>query len=216
MIGHEQERSEFVRDLKARGISDERVLEAFARVPREEFVTITDMPLAFADRALPIACGQTISQPYMVAVMTEALELSPEHKVLEIGTGSGYQAAILAALVREVVTVERYRELADSARAKLQRLGFGNVTVIHADGMTGAAAHAPFDRIIVTAAAERDIPAALTEQLAPGGVLVAPIGAVGGAQRLLRLRKKASGETKIEDLMAVRFVPLLPGLGGGA
>jgi len=216
MNEREQERSEFVRDLQRRGIHDEGVIEAFARVPREEFVTIADMPLAFADRALPIACGQTISQPYMVAVMTEALELSLEHKVLEIGTGSGYQAAILAALVHEVVTVERYHELADTARAKLQRLGFNNVTVIHADGMTGAAAYAPFDRIVVTAAAERDIPAALTEQLVPGGVLVAPVGAVGEAQKLLRIRKSASGELKTEDLMAVRFVPLLPGLGGGA
>jgi protein-L-isoaspartate(D-aspartate) O-methyltransferase len=216
MSGRGQERSEFVRDLQQRGIKDERVLEALARVPREEFVAVTDMPLAFADRALPIACGQTISQPYMVAVMTEALELAPEHKVLEIGTGSGYQAAILAALVREVVTVERHRGLADSARAKLRRLGFNNVTVIHADGMAGAAGFAPFDRIIVTAAAERDIPAALTEQLKPGGVLVAPIGVVGEAQKLLRIRKKASGDLKSEDLMAVRFVPLLPGVGGGA
>jgi protein-L-isoaspartate(D-aspartate) O-methyltransferase len=211
-----QERSAFIRDLEARGFRDEKVLEALARVPREEFVTIADMPLAFADRALPIACGQTISQPYMVAVMTEALELAPGHKVLEIGTGSGYQAAILAALVREVVTIERHRELADSARAKLQRLGFGNVTVIHADGMAGASAFAPFDRIIVTAAAASGIPAALTGQLAPGGVLVAPIGAVGEAQKLLRIRKDASGDLKSEDLMAVRFVPLLPGLGGGA
>lgn len=216
MSGREQERAEFVRDLRQRGIRDERVLDALARVPREEFVTIPDMPLAFADRALPIACGQTISQPYMVAVMTETLELAPEHKVLEIGTGSGYQAAILAALVREVVTVERHRELADAARAKLRRLGFSNVTVIHADGMEGAAAFAPFDRVVVTAAATSDIPAALTGQLKPGGVLVAPIGPVGDAQKLVRVRKGSGGDLKTEDLMAVRFVPLLPGLGGGA
>ncbi len=216
MSDREHERLEFVRDLKQRGINDEKVLETLARVPREEFVTITDMPLAFSDQALPIACGQTISQPYMVAVMTEALELSPEHKVLEIGTGSGYQAAILAALVRDVVTVERHRELADTARAKLQRLGFNNVTVIHADGMAGAAAHAPFDRVVVTAAAAADIPAALTEQIKPGGVLVAPIGAVGDRQKLVRLRKDLGGHPQIEELMAVRFVPLLPGLGGGA
>mgnify|MGYP001359714470 CR=1 FL=1 len=215
MSGREQEQSEFVGDLKSRGIKDERVLKSLARVPREEFVAITDMPLAFADRALPIACGQTISQPYMVAVMTEALELAPEHKVLEIGTGSGYQAAILAALVREVITIERHRELADTARARLQRLGFNNVTVIHADGMAGAVAQAPFDRIIVTAAAESDIPAALTEQLVPGGLLVAPIGKAGEGQKLIRIRKDASGELQTEDLMAVRFVPLLPGLGGG-
>ena len=216
MTGREHERSEFVRDLKQRGIRDEKVLAALARVPREEFVGVTQMPLAFSDQALPIECGQTISQPFMVAVMTEALELAPEHKVLEIGTGSGYQAAILAALVREVVTIERHRELADTARAKLRRLGFGNVTVIHADGTEGAAAFAPFDRVVVTAAATSDIPAALTGQLKPGGVLVAPIGPVGDAQKLVRVRKDSGGDLKTEELMAVRFVPLLPGLGGEA
>jgi protein-L-isoaspartate(D-aspartate) O-methyltransferase len=212
-MNREQERSEVVEDLKLRGIHDEKVLDALARVPREEFVEIADEPRAFSDRALPIACGQTISQPYVVAAMTEALELSPAHKVLEIGTGSGYQAAILACLVREVFTIERHRDLAESARARLQRLGFNNVTVIHADGMEGAGAYAPFDRIIVTAAA-LEVPEALTAQLAPGGVMVVPVGAARDVQSLTRLRKRIDGSLMAEDLMAVRFVPLLPGVPG--
>jgi protein-L-isoaspartate(D-aspartate) O-methyltransferase len=213
MTDREQERSEFVSDLKARGIKDEKVLAALASVPREEFVEPAHERLAFEDQALPIACGQTISQPYMVAAMTEALEISPDHKVLEIGTGSGYQAAILAKLAREVISVERHRDLADTARARLKRLGFDNVTVIHADGMAGAGAHAPFDRIVVTAAAE-EIPTMLTDQLAQNGVLLAPVGAEGAIQALVRVRKSAEGALQTEDLMPVRFVPLLPGIPG--
>jgi protein-L-isoaspartate(D-aspartate) O-methyltransferase len=212
-MNREQERVEFVRDLKLRGIHDEKVLEALARVPREEFVAITDELLAFSDQALPIACGQTISQPYVVAAMSEALEVAPEHKVLEIGTGSGYQAAILACLAREVYSIERHGDLAETARARLQRLGFSNVTVIHADGMEGAGGYAPFDRIIVTAAA-LEIPKALTGQLAPGGVMIVPVGPTAEVQSLVRVRKAADGSLTQEDLMAVRFVPLLPGLPG--
>jgi len=212
-MNREQERSEFVQDLKLRGIHDEKVLAALARVPREEFVATLDEGRAFSDQALPIACGQTISQPYVVAAMTEALEISPPHRVLEIGTGSGYQAAILACLASEVFTVERHRDLAESARARLQRLGFNNVTVIHADGMEGAGAYAPFDRIIVTAAA-LEVPEALTAQLAPGGVMVVPVGATSEVQSLIRLRKTEGESLVREDLMAVRFVPLLPGLPG--
>jgi len=214
-MNREQERSEFVQDLKLRGIHDEKVLAALARVPREEFVATLDEGRAFSDQALPIACGQTISQPYVVAAMTEALEISPPHRVLEIGTGSGYQAAILACLASEVFTVERHRDLAESARARLQRLGFNNVTVIHADGMEGAGAYAPFDRIIVTAAA-LEVPEALTAQLAPGGVMVVPVGATGEVQSLIRLRKTEGESLVREDLMAVRFVPLLPGLPGAS
>ncbi len=215
MNEREQERSKFLRDLKQRGIRDEKVLDAFARVPREEFVAIPHEPLTFSDQALPIACGQTISQPYIVAAMTEALEVLPEHRVLEIGTGSGYQAAILSLLAREVFSIERHRELADGARAKLRKLGFNNVTVIHADGTEGAAAFAPFDRIVVTAAAA-EIPPALTAQLGNGGILVAPVGPSGNVQTLIRLRKDEGGGLKTEDLMAVRFVPLLPGLPGAS
>jgi len=214
-MNREQERSEFVQDLKLRGIHDEKVLAALARVPREEFVATLDEGRAFSDQALPIACGQTISQPYVVAAMTEALEISPPHRVLEIGTGSGYQAAILACLASEVFTVERHRDLAESARARLQRLGFNNVTVIHADGMEGAGAYAPFDRIIVTAAA-LEVPEALTAQLAPGGVMVVPVGATSEVQSLIRLRKTEGESLVREDLMAVRFVPLLPGLPGAS
>jgi protein-L-isoaspartate(D-aspartate) O-methyltransferase len=210
-MNREQERAEFVQDLKQRDIRDEKVLDALARVPREEFVEAQDEGRAFSDRALPIACGQSISQPYVVAAMTEALEISPEHKVLEIVTGSGYQAAILACLAHVVFTIERHRDLAESARARLQRLGFGNVTVIHADGMEGAGDYAPFDRIIVTAAA-LEVPEALTAQLAPGGVMVVPVGAAGEVQSLIRLRKTKDRGLLREDLMAVRFVPLLPGL----
>lgn len=210
-MNREQERVEFIRDLKLRGIHDEKVLDALARVPREEFVAITDEPRAFSDQALPIACGQTISQPYVVAAMTEALEVSPEHKVLEIGTGSGYQAAILSCLAREVYSIERHGDLAESARARLQRLGFNNVTVLHADGMEGARGSAPFDRVIVTAAAV-EIPDALAEQLASGGVMIVPVGRAVDIQSLVRVRKAADGSLTAEDLMAVRFVPLLPGV----
>jgi protein-L-isoaspartate(D-aspartate) O-methyltransferase len=214
-MNRERERADFVRDLEARGISDEKVLDALARVPREEFVAPLDEARAFSDQALPIACGQTISQPYIVAAMTEALEISPAHKVLEIGTGSGYQAAVLSLLAREVVSIERHGALADSARARFWRLGYRNVTVIHADGTDGAESYAPFDRIIVTAAAT-EISPALTAQLAPGGVLVTPVGAPDRVQNLVRLRKDEAGKLTREDLMAVRFVPLLPGLPGAS
>jgi protein-L-isoaspartate(D-aspartate) O-methyltransferase len=178
-------------------------------VPREHFVTPDYVDAAYADQALPIACGQTISQPYVVAYMTEQLEVEPTHRVLEIGTGSGYQAAVLSRLAREVVTVERYRTLAETARARLQTLGYGNVTVAVGDGFDGYAALAPYDRIIVTAAAE-EIPAPLVAQLAEGGVMVLPLGPHGGAQRIVKLTKSADGVAR-EDLIWVRFVPLLPG-----
>ena len=164
---------------------------------------------AYADQALPIACGQTISQPYVVAYMTEQLEVEPRQRVLEIGTGSGYQAAILSRLAREVVTVERYRTLADTARERLKTLGYANVTVIAGDGFAGAPERAPFDRIIVTAAAE-EVPPALVDQLAEGGKLVMPIGPRDGTQHIIRLTKTA-GELTRQTLIAVRFVPLLPG-----
>jgi protein-L-isoaspartate(D-aspartate) O-methyltransferase len=211
MNGREQERSRFLRDLKRRGINDEKVLDALGRVPREEFVELTYEDIAFSDQALPIACGQTISQPYVVAVMTGALQLESTHKVLEIGTGSGYQAAVLACLAREIISIERHRDLADKARAKLQQLGFNNVKVIHADGMEGAAGEAPFDRIIVTAAAA-EMPQTLLDQLAPGGILISPVGGQDQVQSLVRVRKLADGSLKTEDILPVRFVPLLPGI----
>jgi protein-L-isoaspartate(D-aspartate) O-methyltransferase len=202
-------RMQFLLMLRRRGIMDAAVLRALDEVPREHFVERDLADAAYADRALPIACGQTISQPYVVAYMSEQLGVRPQHRVLEIGTGSGYQAAILSRLAREVVSVERYRTLAERARVRLETLGYRNVEVRVGDGLAGVAERAPFDRIVVTAAAET-VPEALVEQLADGGVMILPLGPHRGNQRLVRLTKSAD-ELKREDLIDVRFVPLLPG-----
>jgi protein-L-isoaspartate(D-aspartate) O-methyltransferase len=202
-------RMEFLLALRRRGIMDQQVLRAMDEVPREHFVPATQSHAAYADRALPIDCGQTISQPYVVALMTEALRVKPDHRVLEIGTGSGYQAAVLSRLAREVVTVERYRTLAEAARTRLSTLGYDSIEVLAGDGMKGAPERAPFDRIVVTAAAE-EIPQALVEQLADGGVMVLPLGPHDGTQMLVRLTA-ARGGLQRENLIAVRFVPLLAG-----
>jgi protein-L-isoaspartate(D-aspartate) O-methyltransferase len=178
-------------------------------VPRAQFVAAEFAGQAYADQALPIACGQTISQPYLVAYMTEQLGLRPHHRVLEIGTGSGYQAAVLSRLAREVVSVERYRTLAEQARERLQALGYDNVDVLVGDGLAGAPAKAPFDRILVTAAADR-VPQTLVDQLADDGIMVLPIGPHQGPQHIVKITKSQTGLTR-EDLIAVRFVPLLPG-----
>jgi protein-L-isoaspartate(D-aspartate) O-methyltransferase len=178
-------------------------------VPREHFVDKPFVGSAYADQALPIACGQTISQPYVVAYMSEHLGVEPEHRVLEIGTGSGYQAAVLSRLAREVISVERYRTLADAARSRLAALGYGNVEVRAGDGLAGVPDKAPYDRIIITAAAET-IPQALVEELAEGGVMLLPLGPHAGPQHIVKLTK-SGGETRQEELIAVRFVPLLPG-----
>jgi protein-L-isoaspartate(D-aspartate) O-methyltransferase len=204
-----EERMEFLLALRRRGIADQAVLRALDEVPRELFVDPHLAEAAYADQALPIACGQTISQPYVVAYMTEQLAVGPEHRVLEVGTGSGYQAAVLSRLAREVVSIERYRTLADTARGRLKTLGYDNVEVLLGDGFAGAPARAPFDRIIVTAAAE-SVPEALTGQLARGGVMLLPLGPHSGAQMLVKLTDTAAG-LKREELIAVRFVPLLPG-----
>jgi protein-L-isoaspartate(D-aspartate) O-methyltransferase len=203
------ERMEFLLALRRRGIVDQAVLRAMDEVPREHFVPAAQGAAAYADRALPIDCGQTISQPYVVAVMTERLRVKPEHRVLEIGTGSGYQAAVLSRLAREVVSVERYRTLAEAARTRLHTLGYDNVEVVPGDGLKGAPDRAPFDRILVTAAAE-EVPQALVEQLADGGIMVLPLGPHTGTQELVRLTATREGLRR-EDLLAVRFVPLLPG-----
>jgi protein-L-isoaspartate(D-aspartate) O-methyltransferase len=202
-------RMEFLLGLRRRGIVDQAVLRALDEVPRNAFVMDTYRDDAYGDHALPIACGQTISQPYVVAYMTEQLNVRPEHRVLEIGTGSGYQAAILSRLAREVVSVERYKTLAESAAKCLDRLGYRNVRVITGDGLSGVPAHAPYDRIMVTAAAE-SIPDALVEQLAEGGVMVLPLGPHQSAQQIVKLTKQKNG-LKREELIWVRFVPLLPG-----
>jgi protein-L-isoaspartate(D-aspartate) O-methyltransferase len=179
------------------------------QVPREHFVETRFADAAYADQALPIACGQTISQPYVVAFMTEQLAVKPDHRVLEVGTGSGYQAAVLSKLAREVVTLERYRTLADSARGRLKTLGCGNVTVLLGDGLSGEPFRAPYDRILVTAAAEA-VPQALVEQLADRGIMILPLGPQGGTQELVKLTK-TNGGLESETLLPVRFVPLLPG-----
>jgi protein-L-isoaspartate(D-aspartate) O-methyltransferase len=202
-------RMEFMLTLRRRGIGNAAVLRAMDEVPREHFVPSTFQSQAYADQALPIACGQSISQPYVVAYMTEQLDVRPEHRVLEVGTGSGYQAAILSRLAREVVTVERYRTLAETARARLQTLGMTNVEVLVDDGLTGAADRGPYDRIMVTAAAE-EIPETLVASLTEGGVMILPLGPHGGAQDLVKLTKTRGG-LKRQDLIGVRFVPLLPG-----
>jgi protein-L-isoaspartate(D-aspartate) O-methyltransferase len=204
------ERMEFQLSLRRRGISDQGVLRAMEEVPRENFVSPGFVESAYADQALPIACGQTISQPFVVAYMTEQLEVGPDHRVLEIGTGSGYQAAVLSRLAREVVSIERYRTLADAAREKLKALGYSNVTIRVGDGMAGAPDLAPFDRIMVTAAAE-DVPGALVAQLAEDGKMVLPVGPRHDAQYLVKLTKRPAGGLTREELIAVRFVPLLPG-----
>jgi protein-L-isoaspartate(D-aspartate) O-methyltransferase len=202
-------RMQFLLALRKRGISDAAVLRAMDEVPREHFVESSFVADAYADQALPIACGQTISQPYVVAYMTEQLRVEPSHRVLEIGTGSGYQAAILSRLAREVISVERYRTLADTARARLAALGYGNVEVRVADGLGGVPERAPYDRIMVTAAAET-VPDALVEQLAEGGAMVLPLGPHAGVQQLVKLTKSKDGIVQ-EMLIGVRFVPLLPG-----
>jgi protein-L-isoaspartate(D-aspartate) O-methyltransferase len=202
-------RMEFLLGLRRRGIGDAAVLRAMEEVPREHFVEAKRREDAYADQALPIACGQTISQPYVVAYMTEQLGVEKTDRVLEIGTGSGYQAAVLSRLAREVVSVERYRTLAETARARLKALGYDNVEVIVGDGLLGAPDRAPFDRIMVTAAAEK-IPKELLAQLKEGGVMVLPLGPHRGAQSIVRLVKRKNGVDR-EDLIAVRFVPLLPG-----
>ena len=207
--GRDAGRMEFLLTLRRRGIMDARVLRAMDEVPRERYVDPEQADIAYADQALPIACGQTISQPYVVAYMTEQLAVQPGHRVLEIGTGSGYQAAVLSRLAREVVTVERYRTLASEARARFEALGYTNIEVIVGDGLAGAPGRGPFDRILVTAAAE-SVPERLVEQLADGGILVLPLGPHGEAQRIVKLTKSQTGLER-EDLIGVRFVPLLPG-----
>src|SRR5262245_43426769 len=203
------ERMDFLLSLRRRGIGDSTVLKAMGEVPRESFVLAGMSGSAYLDQALPIACGQTISQPYVVAYMTEQLGVRSNHRVLEVGTGSGYQAAVLSRLAAEVVSVERYRTLADQARGRLQSLGYDNVEVVVGDGFIGVPARAPYDRIIVTAAAER-LPDTLLDQLGDTGVMILPLGSQDGSQHLIKLTKSQTG-TRRENLIPVRFVPMLPG-----
>ena len=204
----DESRMQFLLNLRRRGIMDQAVLRAIDEVPRARFVPGEFAKQAHADRALPISCGQTISQPYVVAYMTEQLSLRPHHRVLEVGTGSGYQAAVLSRLARAVVSIERYRTLAEAARERLAALGFDNVEVVVGDGCAGVPEQAPFDRILVSAAAER-LPQALLDQLADGGIMVLPLGGQG-SQHIVKLTKSQTGIAR-EDLIPVRFVPLMAG-----
>ena len=197
-------------ELRKQGVSDTKVLSAMERVPRQLFVPEAFQDQAYENIALPIGAGQTISQPQIVAEMTTALELGPRLKVLEIGTGSGYQAAVLAHLCRRLYTIERHRTLAEEAESRFAALRLGNIVVQIGDGVAGWPAQAPFDRIIVTAQAEM-LPEVLLSQLREGGVMILPIVENGRGQKVVRLRRKANGVER-ESLMDARFVPLLDGL----
>ncbi len=199
-----------IMELRAEGITDPDVLGAIERTPREAFVPKQFRDRAYENTALPIGEGQTISQPYIVALMTQALELHGRAKVLEIGTGCGYQAAVLAPLCRRVYTIERHRMLGRNAAKLLQDLGYTNITAMIGDGAKGWPEQAPFDRIITTAAAADGVPQELFDQLADGGILVAPIGQGPMDQYLWRYRKLGD-EINQERLCAVRFVPLVRG-----
>jgi len=213
-------RIRLVMDLRRKGISDAQVLGAIERVPRDEFVPKEVRDQAWEDMALPIGRGQTISQPYVVAAMTQALKLSDRDKVLEIGTGCGYQSAVLARLCRRVYTIERHKPLLERAERKFEDLKLRNITAIAADGMKGwpkmhGIDQAPFDKIIVTAAARDKPPQALLDQLKDGGCMIIPVGdsKQGGGEQWLKLYRKESAEAySVKDILPVRFVPLLPDL----
>jgi protein-L-isoaspartate(D-aspartate) O-methyltransferase len=204
------EKMMFQLNLRRRGISDQRVLRAMEGIPRDLFVEAADRDDAWLDTALGIACGQTISQPFVVAYMTERLELRDDNRVLEIGTGSGYQAAILSRLCREVLTIERFRVLAERARTRLEQLGCENVEIMLGDGFDIPPEAGQFDRILVTAAMEQ-IPDALIARIEPGGLLIAPVGPHNGRQTLILLRRTTAGLVR-KELIDVRFVPALPGI----
>lgn len=201
--------ADFLLRLRRRGITDRALISAMESVPRRLFVPFEARDTAYYERALPIECGQTISAPELVAEMTAALDVHPEHRVLEVGTGSGYQAAILSHLARHVYTIERFRTLVELAELRFRTLRLSNINVIVGDGCAGWPANATFDRVIITAATE-EIPKALIDQLKPNGILVAPIGPAEGVQKLMRVVKTESGLEKTA-LGDVRFVPLIPG-----
>jgi protein-L-isoaspartate(D-aspartate) O-methyltransferase len=202
---------QFLYALRSKGVTDRRVLSAMEAIDRGPFIRGIFATRAYEDMPLPIACGQTISQPSVVGLMTQALHVSPRDKVLEIGTGSGYQAAILSRLARRVYTIDRHSRLVREARALFDEMGLSNITAITADGSFGLPDQAPFDRILVTAAAE-DPPGTLLDQLKVGGIMVIPVGQSDAVQHLIVVRKTDEGYD-YEELRQVRFVPLLEGLG---
>jgi protein-L-isoaspartate(D-aspartate) O-methyltransferase len=205
-----ERKMQFLFQLRSKGVTDTRVLKAMEAIDRGGFVKGIFADRAYEDMPLPIASGQTISQPSIVGLMTQALEITPKSKVLEVGTGSGYQAAILAKLARRVYTIDRHRTLVMESRKLFERMGLHNITAIAGDGSFGLPEQAPFDRIVLTAAAE-DPPGPLLAQLAIGGIMVLPVGQSDAVQTLLKVRRLDSGYD-YEELMPVRFVPLLEGL----
>jgi len=211
-VNEAERKMQFLYALRSKGVTDQRVLSAMESVDRGPFIRGLFSERAYEDMPLPIACGQTISQPSVVGLMTQALQISPRDKVLEIGTGSGYQAAILSKLARRVYTIDRHRRLVQEARQVFDELDLTNITAITGDGSFGLAEQAPFDRIIVTAAAE-DPPGPLIAQLKEGGIMVVPVGQSDAVQHLIRVRKMQGGALEYDELRAVRFVPLLEGLG---
>ncbi|MBN2291573.1 MAG: protein-L-isoaspartate(D-aspartate) O-methyltransferase [Pirellulales bacterium] len=200
------QRQKLVEQLRSRGIENPRVLAAMGSVPREKFVMEENEYEAYADCALPIDCGQTISQPFMVAVMTAAMELSGNEKVLEIGTGSGYQTAVLAELADYVVSIERHRFLSEKAAKRLDKMHYDNVRLLVGDGSMGRPDEAPFDRIMVTAASQ-ECPPALFDQLVEGGIIVIPVG--GRYSQTLEAVHKIEGQARREPILECRFVPLI-------
>ncbi|MBN2905644.1 MAG: protein-L-isoaspartate(D-aspartate) O-methyltransferase [Rhodobacteraceae bacterium] len=206
-----ERKMQFLFALRSKGVTQPRVLGAMEAIDRGPFVRGLFAARAYEDMPLPIACGQTISQPSVVAIMTQALDVTPRDKVLEVGTGSGYQAAILSRLARRVYTVERHRRLVAEAQKRFAELGLTNVTAITADGSHGLPEQAPFDRILVTAAAE-DPPGPLLAQLRVGGIMIVPVGQSDTVQRLIKVTRHEGG-FEYDELREVRFVPLVEGLG---
>lgn len=206
--------AQLIMELRQGGVTDHRVLDALERVPRELFVEPDLSSEAYDNRALPIGCGQTISQPLVVGLMTQALDVGNRMKVLEIGTGSGYQAAVLSKLCRRVYSIERHRDLLKKAEERFQKLGLHNVTTLLGDGWKGWPEQAPFDRILVTAAAP-EVPETLVEQLVTGGIMVIPVGGEWETQELVQVRKTDEG-LDVRPMFPVRFVPMLHGLAPSA
>jgi len=209
-MSNETAKVKLIMDLRARGIRSTSVLEAIETTPREKFVADPFVDQAYADQSLPISCGQTISQPYIVAYMTEQLNLNDRSLVLEVGTGSGYQAAVLSKMCRRVFTLERYRTLSMKARHLFEELSLRNITTIIGDGFKGWPQQAPFDHIIVTAS-PRKVPTALIDQLAVGGVMIIPLNQGLSNQALYKVTKTENGFEQ-QKLIDVRFVPMLEGL----
>jgi protein-L-isoaspartate(D-aspartate) O-methyltransferase len=209
MTDYAAEREAMVeRQLKRRGITEQLILDAFLAVPREEFVDSEYAHLAYGDHPLPIEAGQTISQPYIVGLMIQAAGVKPGDKVLEVGAGSGYAAAVISRIAKQVIAIERQHDLVEVARRRLGRLGYGNVEIVEGDGTRGCPDQAPFDAILAAASGSH-VPEALLGQLAPGGRIVMPIGGPGWVQELVKVTKQEDGIVRQENLGGVRFVPLI-------